>query len=83
MGIDNKPVKGRGAATQVPNRFLQHAYGVLHEEGVDATEDEVLPTRFIETFPKTIVNRVDSPDPEPRSTRWMFEAPPWLTEINA
>lgn len=62
MAIDEKPVKGRGASEQVPNRFLKRSYTVLHEEGVDDVEAEVQPTRFIETFPKTIVNRVDSPD---------------------
>lgn len=64
MAIDDKPVKGRGASVQVPNRFLQHSYGVVHEEGVDAIEDEAMdqPTRFIITFPKTIINKVNSGD---------------------
>lgn len=63
MAIDDKAVKGRGAAEQLPNRFLQRSHGVVHEEGVDHIEEEdTFPTRFIETFPKTIINRVDSPD---------------------
>ncbi len=62
MAIDDKPVKGRGASEQVPNRFLQRSYGVVHGEGVDEVDEEIQPTHFIETFPKTIVNRVDSPD---------------------
>lgn len=64
MAIDDKPVKGRGASGLVPNRFLQHAYGVVNVEGVDAIEDEPAdqPTRFIPTFPKTIINKVNSAD---------------------
>lgn len=63
MAIDDKAVKGRGAGEQVPNRFLQRSYGVVHEEGVDHIEDEEPnTTRFIETFPKTIINKVNSPD---------------------
>ncbi len=63
MAIDDKPVKGRGASEQVPNRFLKHAYGVVHEEGVDAMEEDGdHPTRFIPTHPKTIINKVDSGD---------------------
>lgn len=65
MAIDDKPVKGRGASEQVKNRFLQHSYGVVHWEGVD--EVEKLPdgggrTKYIEVFPKTILNKVNSPD---------------------
>lgn len=65
MPIDDKPVKGRGAAEQVPNRFLQHRYGVVHWEGIDEVEE--LPdgggaTKYIEVFPKSILNEVTSPD---------------------
>ncbi|MBL7952337.1 MAG: PA0069 family radical SAM protein [Flavobacteriales bacterium] len=62
MAIDDKAVKGRGAGEQVPNRFLQRSYGVVHQEGVDHVELEAQPTRFISTYPKTIINKVDSPD---------------------
>lgn len=63
MPIDDKPVKGRGAGEQVANRFLERSYEVVHAEGVDHIEDDQpQPTRFLETFPKTIVNKVDSPD---------------------
>ena len=63
MPIDEKAVKGRGAGEQVPNRFLQHAYGVVHVEGVDhIEEEETSTTRFIEAFPKSVINKVDSPD---------------------
>ncbi|MCB9168972.1 MAG: PA0069 family radical SAM protein [Flavobacteriales bacterium] len=62
MAIDGKPVKGRGAAGQVANRFQERQYGVLHWEGIDEPEDPHHPTRYIATFPRTIVNRVASPD---------------------
>lgn len=64
MPIDDKPVKGRGAAGQVPNRFLQRSYGLVHVEGVDHLDDEApdQPTRAIATYPRSIINKVDSPD---------------------
>ncbi len=65
MAMDGKAVKGRGAPGQVANRFLQHSYGIVHWEGIDEVEE--LPdgggsTRYIEVFPKSILNKVDSPD---------------------
>ena len=62
MPIDGKPVKGRGAADQVPNRFLKRHYGVAHWEGIDEVDDDVHPTKYVIENPKTIINRVDSPD---------------------
>jgi len=62
MAMDAKPVKGRGAAEQVPNRFLRHSYGVMEPEGVDEVEDAPHPTTYIPGHPKTIINKVDSPD---------------------
>ncbi len=62
MAIDGKPVKGRGAVEQVPNRFLSTQYGVVHWEGIDEVEEEVQPTKYIEVHPKTIVNPVSSQD---------------------
>lgn len=62
MSIDDKPVKGRGATQQVPNRFQQRSYAAMHPEGIDAVDEEVVPTRAIPTFPKTILNRVESID---------------------
>ena len=62
MPIDGKPIKGRGAQEQVENRFLRHNYGVVHWEGIDDVEDEVTPTKYLEIFPKSILNRVTSPD---------------------
>ena len=62
MPIDGKPIKGRGAATQVANRFLKHSYGVVHWEGIDEVEAEDQRTRYVIESAKSIVNKVDSPD---------------------
>ena len=62
MPFDGKPVKGRGAAEQPANRFLKTHYGVAHWEGIDEVDDEVHPTRYLIEHPKTILNKVTSPD---------------------
>ena len=62
MPIDGKPIKGRGAATQVANRFLKHSYGIVHWEGIDEVEEEDRRTRYVVENPKTIVNKVNSLD---------------------
>ncbi len=58
-------IKGRGAQSQVHNKFFE----LSHEERDDflnycAVEDEdrTVKTTFIETFPKSIINKVTSPD---------------------
>ena len=58
-------IKGRGAQSQVHNKFFK----LSHEERDDflnycAVEDEdrTVKTTFIETFPKSIINKVTSPD---------------------
>jgi len=65
MQDDGKSIKGRGAPAQVANRFLQHSYGVVHWEGVDEPaerEENGVSTRYIEVFPKSVLNKVSSPD---------------------
>lgn len=62
MPIDGVSIKGRGANTQVANRFLQQSYGIVHWEGIDEVEEENLATRYVPEHAKKIVNRVDSPD---------------------
>lgn len=62
MSIDGKPVKGRGAAEQVPNRFRKYTYGIEHWEAIDEPMDDARPTRYLVEHPKTIVNQVTSPD---------------------
>lgn len=71
MSIDNKPVKGRGAAIQPANRYLQNAYGIWERVGVDAllNEDGELEvdnsrTKFIVGHAKSILNKVTSKDIE-------------------
>lgn len=61
-----KFIKGRGAQVNVSNRFHQHSYETRDDflnycaaEGEEARDSK---TTIIETFPKTIVNKVTSPD---------------------
>ncbi|HEX9979572.1 MAG TPA: PA0069 family radical SAM protein [Flavobacterium sp.] len=66
MESENQYIKGRGAQKNVQNRFfaesverLDEFLNYCHLEG-DAPDDNR--TQFLEVFPKTIVNKVDSPD---------------------
>lgn len=56
-------IKGRGAQINTQNRFDRLHIGYDHIEGLDE-EDLSLEnkTEYIEVFPKSIVNKVDSPD---------------------
>lgn len=54
--------KGRGAQIQVKNKFLAHEYVQEHLEGLDEFDEEAPLTQYIKIFPKTIVNKVESPD---------------------
>lgn len=61
-----KYIKGRGAQGQVANRFFAHSHELRDDflnycatEGEEPAESK---TTFLETFPKTIVNKVKSPD---------------------
>ena len=54
---------GRGAQVNPTNRFFKTSYVQEHWEGID--EDSLMEnkqTAYIEVFPKTIVNKVNSPD---------------------
>lgn len=62
----NEIIKGRGAQHQVSNRFLELSYEMRDDflnycasEGEEAIGSRTI---FIDTFPKTIVNKVTSPD---------------------
>lgn len=55
-------IKGRGAQKQVKNRFLAHEYVQEHLEGIDEFDADSPYTKYIPVFPKTIVNKVESPD---------------------
>lgn len=62
----SQSLKGRGAQKQIPNRFFEFQHEVLDEYlNYCATEGENADpnlTKFIDVFPKTIVNKVESPD---------------------
>ncbi|MDQ3101549.1 MAG: radical SAM protein, partial [Bacteroidota bacterium] len=62
MAIDGKPIKGRGAVDQVPNRFLRTHYEIAHWEGIDEVDEDVQPTKYLVENPRTIINPVNSPD---------------------
>jgi DNA repair photolyase len=54
---------GRGAQVNPTNKFFKTSYVQEHWEGID--EDSLMEnkhTQYIEVYPKTIVNKVDSPD---------------------
>lgn len=62
----NPTIKGRGAQINVPNRFFQLSHEMRDDfleycakEGEDADKNKTL---YLEVFPKTIVNKVESPD---------------------
>lgn len=63
---DKDYIKGRGAQRNPPNKFLQHIYETrddfLEFCRIEGEEAEKNRTRYIPVSPKTIVNKVDSPD---------------------
>ncbi|TGV03742.1 PA0069 family radical SAM protein [Flavivirga rizhaonensis] len=59
-------IKGRGAQLNVPNRFFELSHEMrddflefCHKEGEISDKNKTL---YLEVFPKTIVNKVESPD---------------------
>ncbi|MBU3820737.1 PA0069 family radical SAM protein [Flavobacteriaceae bacterium XHP0103] len=59
-------IKGRGAQLNVPNRFFELSHEMrddflefCHKEGEASDKNKTL---YLEVFPKTIVNKVESPD---------------------
>ena len=59
-------IKGRGAQLNVPNRFFELSHEMLDDfleycaqEGEEADKNKTL---YLPVFPKTIVNKVESPD---------------------
>lgn len=72
----SRPIKGRGAQQQVHNRFFEHRHEMRDDfleycelEGEEADRNK---TKYIDVFPKTFVNKVDSPD-----VGMMFSANPY------
>lgn len=62
----NNYIKGRGAQENTPNKFLAHIYETREDflefcrlEGEDVDNNR---TQYLPIFPKTIVNKVASPD---------------------
>jgi DNA repair photolyase len=56
-------IKGRGAQINAHNKFDRYHLVQEHIEGIDEEDDSTRgKTEYIEVFPKTIVNKVDSPD---------------------
>ena len=59
----SKKHSGRGASLNPHNRFFKQKYSREHEEGIDLPPDEDAGrTTYLEVFPKTVVNKVTSPD---------------------
>ncbi|MFL5787871.1 MAG: PA0069 family radical SAM protein [Flavisolibacter sp.] len=54
--------KGRGAQFNTKNKFIKNERTREYIEAVDDWIEEDVKTQYIEIFPKTIVNKVDSPD---------------------
>lgn len=61
-----QPIKGRGAQLNVPNRFLDlnHEFrnDFLNYCAMEGENFEEVKTKYLEVFPKTIVNKITSPD---------------------
>lgn len=66
MNEESQYIWGRGAQKNVQNRFFAESYEVSDDflNYCDAEGDDPDPnkTHYLEVFPKTIVNRVESPD---------------------
>lgn len=58
----NDYLKGRGSQFNPNNRFDKYAYAQEHVEGLDEELLSNKKTEIIYTYPKTIINKVDSPD---------------------
>lgn len=66
MEEESQYIKGRGAQKNVQNRFFEESYE-MRDDFLNYCEAEGDPpednrTHYLKVFPKTIVNKVDSPD---------------------
>jgi DNA repair photolyase len=63
---DKSYIKGRGAQENPPNKFLEHRHETrddfLEFCQLEGEEARPLKTRYLDVFPKTVVNKVVSPD---------------------
>lgn len=55
-------IKGRGAQIKTGNKFLKNEYVAAHIEGIDEEMLSAPSTQIFQDTPKTIVNKVESPD---------------------
>lgn len=66
MNEENQYIWGRGAQKNVQNRFFAESYEVsddfLNYCNAEGDDPDPNKTHYLEVFPKTIVNRVESPD---------------------
>ncbi|MBF6608396.1 MAG: PA0069 family radical SAM protein, partial [Flavobacterium sp.] len=66
MNNESEFLKGRGAQKNTHNKFFELSYELrddfLNYCAVEGDAAESNKTQFLEVFPKTIVNKVDSPD---------------------
>ena len=60
--MDEEYIKGRGAQINPANRFLKQSYVAEHIEGIDEAQSGPGATQVFFESPKTIVNKVTSPD---------------------
>lgn len=62
----NPTIKGRGAQTNVANRFLEFRHEIREDFlefcAKEGEQPDKIKTSYLEVFPKTIVNKVESPD---------------------
>ena len=54
--------KGRGAQFNTKNKFIINERTQEYIEGIDDWIESTVQTQFIDVFPKTIVNKIESPD---------------------
>ncbi len=64
--------RGRGAQFNTRNKFLKTETSREHVEGIDEWIESDVKTQYIDVFPKTIVNKVDTPD-----VRMMYSMNPY------
>lgn len=60
--MEDKYFSGRGAQVNTHNRFNKQTYVNAFPEMIDEEMVQAEQTRYIEVFPKTIINEVKSPD---------------------
>ena len=60
--MSENPIKGRGAQSNVKNKFLKREFVNEHLEGIDEAFEENPKTTYFIDHPKKIINKLDSPD---------------------